>query len=178
MISLDSPAGQACQVVQDLPAENTNLEKVVHFQDRTIQSKERIIRLQNEKIHLLNLLLWDPKGERLSPVQTALLFDEASVTAAEPQQEAKRPPAEKENPAPKSGQASPNHSGREKLAEQLERREVVVPAIPKSGAERPVIGYETHEERVCEPISFYVNAARHHRTYFGGIQPGARVGSQ
>jgi transposase len=49
------------------------------------------------------------------------------------------------------------------LPAHLERREIIIPCHPADcrcghcGAERPVIGYETHEELGCEPAKFFVN---------------------
>ena len=48
----------------------------------------------------------------------------------------------------------------------LERREEVIPCCPadctcsRCGAERPVIGYETREELVCEPATFWVKVIK------------------
>lgn len=159
MISLDSLPDPARQAFQGLQAENARLAQA-------LQAQDKIIQLQDEKIRLLNLRLWGPKGEKLSPAQTALLFQEASVTAAEVQKEAQRPAPEKENPLPKAKAPRLNHPGREKLPAQLERREVILPCRPqdcrceKCGAERPVIGYDSSEELVCEPATFYVRVTK------------------
>ncbi len=152
MIALDSLPDAARLLVQ---AELERLEKA-------LQDQAQIIKLQEEKIRLLNLRLWGPKSEKITPAQTALLFEEASVTAAEIQQEASQPAAQRENPLPKAKAPRPNHPGREHLPVHLERREVIIPCHPedcrcdKCGAERPVIGYESSEELVCEPATFYV----------------------
>ncbi len=159
MILPDSLSADARKAFQGLQAENARLGKVIRDQDKLLQ-------IQDEKIRLLNLRLWGPKGEKLSPAQTALLFQEASVTAAEVQQEAQRPEPEKENPLPKAKAPRPNHPGREKLPEKLERREVIIPCHPqdchceKCGAERPIIGYDTSEELVCQPATFYVRVTK------------------
>lgn len=155
MIPLDSLPAQARQAFESLQGENGRLAQV-------IRTKDQIIEIQEQKIRLLNLKLWGPKGDTISPAQTALLFDEASVTAAEIQTEASQPSAQKENPLPRAKRPHPNHPGREKLPEHLERREVIVPCHPQDcrcdqcGAERPVIGYERSEELVCDPATFHV----------------------
>src|SRR5208282_563161 len=155
MIALDSLPTETRQAFQDLQGENGRLEQV-------IRTKDQIIELQDQKIRLLNFKLWGPKGDTISPAQTALLFDEASVTSAEIQTEASLPPAQKENPLPRSKPARPNHPGREKLPEHLERREVIIPCHPQDcrcgqcGAERPIIGYERSEELVCDSATFHV----------------------
>jgi transposase len=155
MISLDSLPAEARQAFESLQGENGRLAQV-------IRTKDQIIELQEQKIRLLNFKLWGPKGDTISPAQTALLFEEASVTSAEIQTEASLPPGQKENPLPRAKRPHPNHPGREKLPEHLERREVIIACHPKDcrcdqcGAERPVIGYERSEELVCDPATFHV----------------------
>jgi transposase len=155
MISLDSLPTEARQAIESLQGQVGRLEQV-------LRTKDQIIEIQEQKIRLLNFKLWGPKGDTISPAQTALLFDEASVTAAEIQTEASLPPAQKENPLPRAKRPHPNHPGREKLPEHLERREVIIPCHPQDcrcdqcGAERPVIGYERSEELVCDPATFHV----------------------
>jgi transposase len=125
---------------------------------------QRIIALKDEQIRLLNFRLFGPKGEKLSPEQIQLLFQEVSVMAGEVQQEAERSEAQK--PVPKSSQPRQQHPGREKLPEHLERREEILPCCPedchcaKCGAQRPVIGYETREELACEPAKFWVRVIK------------------
>jgi transposase len=150
------------QGLEKAQAEIARLERVNRDQDQTIQSKERIIELQAEKIRWFNLRLWGPKGGKLSPDQSLLLLEEASVTVPEMEQEAQRPASEKENRMPRPRQPRPNPPGRQELPPQLERREVIIACQQEDcrcahcGAERPVIGYETREELVCEPATFYV----------------------
>jgi transposase len=146
------------QVVAALQAEKARLENMVLRQDRIIQ-------LQDEKIRLLNFQLWGPKGEKLSAAQSGWLFAEASVTAGEVQAEAERPETEKTS-LPKVKKPRGPHPGREPLPVHLERREIILPCHPadcrcgQCGAERPVIGYETHEELGCTPAEFYVNVIK------------------
>src|SRR3982750_1357810 len=110
MILLDSLPKDTRQAVEGLQAENLRLAK--------------IIQLKDEQIRLLNFRLFGPKSEKLSPAQTALLFQEASVSAGEVEQEASRPEPEKQAPLPKAKKPRPNHPGRQSLPEHLERREV------------------------------------------------------
>ena len=169
MISLDSLPTEARQAFQGLQAENARLAGLpseIARLEQVIADQSKLLQIQDEKIRLLNLRLWGPKGEKLSPAQTALLLDEASVTTAEVQQEARRPQPEKENPLPKARAPRPNHPGREKLPAHLERRQVIIPCHPQDcrcehcGAERPIIGYESSEELVCEPATFYVRVTK------------------
>lgn len=126
----------------------------------------RIIQLKDEQIRLLNFRIFGPKSEKLSSAQIPLLLEEVSLMAGEVDQEAERPQAEKDNPLPRAKQPRPNHPGRQRLPESLERREQIIPCCPadcrcaKCGAERPVIGYETREELACEPAKFWVRVIK------------------
>ena len=165
MIALDQLPAAVRQAVEALQAENARLENTVLLKDEDLRRKDRIIQLQDEKIRLLNFQLWGPKGEKLSAAQTGWLFAEASVTAGEVQAEAERPEAEKTS-LPKAKKPRGPHPGREPLPGHLERREIILPCHPadcrcgQCGAERSVIGYETHEELGCTPAEFFVNVIK------------------
>jgi len=152
MLSLDSLPADVCKAFQDLQAENTRLA--------------RIVQLQDEKIRLLNFKIWGPKSEKLSPAQSALLFEEPSVTEAEVQKEAQLAPVQKDQALPQAKKPRSHHPGREQLPQGLERREQIIACCPedchcpKCGAERPVIGYETREELACEPAKFWVRVIK------------------
>jgi transposase len=126
----------------------------------------RIIDLQKEEIRLLNIRRFGPKGEKLSSAQACLLLEEPSVTANEVAREAELPQQQKDQPLPRAKQARPNHPGRERLPEHLERREEIIACCPqdctcpKCGAPRPVIGYDTREELACEPAKFWVRVIK------------------
>jgi transposase len=151
MMKLQSAPDQA-QVLTDLQAKVARLE--------------RIIQLKDEQIRLLNFRIFGPKSEKLSPAQIPLLLGEVSLTVGEVDLEAERPEAQKQTPLPKAKQPRPNHPGRDRLAEHLERREEIIVCCPedchcaKCGAERPVIGYETREELACEPAKFWVRVIK------------------
>ena len=151
-MTLESTSTALRQVIEGLQAENTRLA--------------RLLQLKDEQIRLLNFRLFGPKSEKLSPAQTALLFEEASVSAGEVEQEASRPEAQRPAPLPKAKQPRPNHPGRERLPETLERRDEIIPCHPQDcrcaqcGAERPIIGYETREELACEPAKFWVRVIK------------------
>ena len=135
-------------------------------QDSELARRAHIIQLQQEEIKLLNLRFFGPKSEKLSPAQTAWLFEEPGLTTAEVQKEADRPEAEKTAPLPRAKTPRRNNPGREKLPDHLERRVVTIPCHPQDcrcascGAERPVIGYETHEELGMEPARFFIKEVR------------------
>jgi transposase len=179
MVAIDTLPDPARRLLQDLQAQNIGLQtevtrlqnvetEVTRLQGFETENTrlEKIIQLQKEEIKLLNFRLFGPKSEKLSSGQMALLLGEISFTAGEVDKEAQRPEAEKQNLLPRAKKPRPNHPGREKLPEHLERREVLIPCHPEDcrceqcGAERPLIGYETREELVCEPAKFHVRVIK------------------
>jgi len=152
MIAPDSSPFDLRQALELAQSENARLLK--------------IIQLKDEQIRLLNFKMFGPKSEKLSPAQIPLLLQEISLMAGEVEQEADRPDAQKQVSLPPARKARPNHPGREKLPEHLERREEVLPCCredcqcAKCGAERPVIGYETREELACEPAKFWIRVIK------------------
>lgn len=147
-----TPTLDLAQKVADLEAENRRLL--------------RIIELKDEQLRLATLRRFGPKGEKLSGLQAVLLVEEPSVTAQEVAQEAELPQPQKDQPVPRAKHPRPNHPGRERFSEHLERREEIIPCCPedctcdKCGAERPVIGYEIREELACEPAKFWVRVIK------------------
>ncbi len=111
------PAPDPGQVLADLQAENHRLR--------------RIIELKDEQIRLLNYRIFGPKSEKLSSAQIPLLLGELSLTTGEVEREAERPEPQKQNPLPRAKQPRPNHPGRDRLPEHLERREEIIPCCPE-----------------------------------------------
>jgi len=152
MVPLDTFPADARQAFEDLQAQVARLQ--------------RIIQIKDEQIKLLNFRLFGPKSEKLSSAQMPLLLEEISLCAGEVDTEAQRPEAQKQDPLPQARKPRPNHPGREQLPEHLERREEILPCGPedcqcsKCGAQRPVIGYDTREELVCEPAQFWVRVVK------------------
>jgi transposase len=147
------------QALEQAQLENRRLQQA-------LADKDRLLHLRDEQIRLLNFRLFGPKGEKLSPQQIQLLFQEVSVMAGEVEQEADRPEAHKPVRLAQSTKSRASHPGREPLPEHLERREEILACRPedchcdKCGAERPVIGYETREELACEPAKFWVRVIK------------------
>jgi len=159
MLAIEQLPASARQFVEGLQAKTAGLE--------TENSRlQRLLQLKDEQIKLLNFRLFGPKSEKLSSAQIPLLLAEISLSAGEVEQEAELPQEQKDHPVPKAKKPRPNHPGREKLAEHLERREEIIACCPedcacsKCGAERPVIGYETREELACEPAKFWVRVVK------------------
>src|SRR6266850_1599003 len=125
------------QAVQDLQARNLWLENKILRLEQLLQFKE-------EQLRLAYLQKYGPKSEKLSEAQLELLESEISVTAPEVEQEASRPPKEKE--LAQARKPASNQRGRAPLPAHLERKETIVPCAPedcrcgKCGQERPIIG--------------------------------------
>ena len=140
------------------------LVKACHELQAEVLRLQTIVKLQSEQIRLLNLKKWGPKADQLSDAQLALLPLEPVVAAAEVEQEAARPEAEKQLPQAKKPRS--NHPGRAELPPHLERREVLIPCPPEEcrcgqcGAERPFIGYEVREELSCVPAHYFVSVIK------------------
>ena len=144
----------------------SDLRQALERSESEIARLLKIIQLKDEHIRLLNFKIFGPKSEKLSPAQIPLLLQEISLMAGEVEQEAERPDAQKQVGVPQTRKARPNHPGRDKLPEHLERREEILPCCPEDcpcaqcGAQRPVIGYETREELACEPAKFWVRVVK------------------
>jgi transposase len=155
MTAPNSSSPDLRQALQAAELENRRLQQA-------LADKDRLLQLRDEQIRLLNFRLFGPKGEKLSPQQIQLLFQEVSVMAGEVEQEADRPEAQKPVRLPQGAKPRASHPGREPLPEHLERREEILPCSPqdcrcaKCGAQRPLIGYETREELAYEPAKFWV----------------------
>ena len=162
MIPLESLPGPARQAFEGLQAQLSSLAGL----PAEVARLQKIIQLKDEQIRLLNFRLFGPKSEKLCPAQIPLLLQEISLTSGEVEQEAERPEPQKQAPLPKARTPRPNHPGRDKLPEHLERREEIIPCCPedcrcpKCGQERPVIGYETREELACQPAQFWVRVIK------------------
>jgi transposase len=152
MVVIESLPAAAREFCQDLQTENARLR--------------RLLELKDEQIKLLNWRLFGPKHEQLSSAQMALLLTEVSVSCGEVETEAQLPSAQKEVSLPQAKPPRARHPGREPLPAHLERREVILPCAPehcqcaRCGAPRPVIGYDTREELVCEPAKFHVRVIK------------------
>jgi hypothetical protein len=79
MIDLDMLPDSARLLVR---AELERLACQLQDQASRIESQQRELRLKDETIRWLNLRLWGPKGEKLTPDHTQLLLAEPSVTEA------------------------------------------------------------------------------------------------
>jgi len=149
-------------LLTQLPSElKAQVQLVLAERDR-LQSENQLLR---QAIRLLQLEKYGKRSEKLSDQQLNLLDQEPSVTAAEVQAEAERPPLPPATPRTKR---PPNqgHPGRAALPAHLERREVVIgcpdaqKCCPHCGEERSVIGYEVSEELDMDPVHYFVRVIK------------------
>ena len=90
------------QVVKDLQAQ--------------VALQDFIIKHQKEEIRLLTIRLFGQKGEKLSPEQTQLLLEEASVSSGEVAKEADLAEFKESAAAPKAKRVRSTNPGRSRPA--------------------------------------------------------------
>jgi transposase len=126
-------------------------------------SKMRIVQLE-ERLRLLRIAKYGPRGENLSAAQLALFEQEISATLDEVAAEAARG-AVPETPA-KPRKSRKQHPGRQTLPADLPRVVNVIACAPaqctcgQCGAGTAVIGYEESERLDVEPAKFFVSVTR------------------
>lgn len=135
-------------------------------QQSELERLNTLLKARDEEIKLLNFRLFGPKSEKLSDEQMSFLFDEPGLTMDEVQKEADLPQSEKSKPLPRAKKQRKRNPGRDMLPKHLERRVVNIACHPadckceRCGADRPIIGYETHEELGMEPAKFFIKEVR------------------
>lgn len=119
----------------------------------------RIVSLE-ERIRLLLIAKYGPRGESLNDAQLALFEQEPGATLDEVEAEAARGPLPE---VPAAGEKKrQKHPGRQTLPADLPRVVNVVACAPEQcacgncGAETVVIGYEESERLDVEPVKFFV----------------------
>ena len=133
-------------------------------ENELLLSKMRIVQLE-ERLRLLRIAKYGPRGENLSAAQLALFEQEISATLDEVAAEAARG-AVPETPATQQRKNRKQHPGRQTLPADLPRVVNVVACAPaqctcgKCGAETAVIGYEESERLDVEPAKFFVTVTR------------------
>ncbi len=132
-------------------------------ENELLLSKMRIVQLE-ERLRLLRIAKYGPRGENLSAAQLALFEQEISATLDEVAAEAARG-ALPETPAAQRKNRK-QHPGRQTLPADLPRVEKIIACPPaqctcgKCGAETAVIGYEESERLDVEPAKFFVTVTR------------------
>jgi transposase len=128
-------------------------------------SKMRIEQLE-ERLRLLRIAKYGPRGEKLSAAQLALFEEEISATLDEVEAEAARGPLPEPAPAPAPRKNRKPHPGRQTLPDSLPRVVKVIACPPAQctcgncGAETAVIGYEESQRLDVEPAKFFVAVTR------------------
>ena len=126
-------------------------------------SKMRIVQLE-ERLRLLRIAKYGPRGENLSAAQLALFEEEISATLDEVAAEAARGALPVTPSKPRKTRE--RHPGRQTLPADLPRVVKVIACEPaqcacgKCGAETAVIGYEESERLDVEPAKFFVTVTR------------------
>ena len=124
-------------------------------------SKMRIVQLE-ERLRLLRIAKYGPRGENLSAAQLALFDEEISATLDEVAAEAARGPLPEAPAKPRKRRKA--HPGRQTLPADLPRVVNVVACATAPcghcGAETAVIGYEESERLDVEPEKFFVSVTR------------------
>lgn len=164
---MDSASSTPSPVTPDIAALMARLEESEQrarlVENELLLSKMRIVQLE-ERLRLLRIQKYGPRGENLSAAQLALFEQEISATLDEVAAEAARgavpatPSAQRKHRKP--------HPGRQTLPADLPRVEKVIACPPAQctcgncGAETAVIGYEVSERLDVEPAKFFVTVTR------------------
>lgn len=143
------------KTVEQLEAQVAQLQQALYWAELKVKTLEEKLRLQRIKV-------FGPSSEKLSDLQLWLLEMEPSVSAAEVEAEANRPPLDQEPERKKKGK----HPGRRKLPENLPREVTEIKCAdeqcqcPECGKEMPVIGYDESEVLDVKPAKYFVRVTR------------------
>jgi transposase len=146
------------KTVEQLEAQVVQLQQALYWYELKVKTLEEKLRHQRLKV-------FGPHSEKLSDLQLWLLEMEPSVSAAEVEAEANRPPLDQES-KPDKKKSKKKHPGRRKLPENLPR---VVTEIkcegeqcqcPECGKQMPVIGHDESEVLDVEPAKYFVRVTR------------------
>ena len=143
-----------------LKEENTRFQEQITELTSVIESKERTIRVQQNRLNDLLKRIYGRKSEKLDPDQ--LVFDEVILTAE--QQAGPEPEvidAEVKERVVRE-HIRRNHPGRKPLPEHLERIEHYLDIddqdkVTRDGQERPLIGFDISERLDYQPCTFVVH---------------------
>ena len=129
----------------------------LHWAQLTIQKKDAVIRLLEERLRKQRIGFLGPGSETLSDLQLELLVEqEPSTSREEVEAESRREPMAE----PRKRQP---HPGRKPLPEALPRVEEVISCAANCtgcGGETKLIGYDTSEVLDREPAKWFVPYAK------------------
>ncbi len=142
----------------------------LHWAQLTIQKKDAVIRLLEERLRRQRIGFLGPSSETLSDLQLELLTEqEPSVSREEVEAESRREPLAE----PRKRQP---HPGRKPLPESLPRVEEVIPcnaSCTGCGGETRLIGYDSSEVLDHEPAKWFVRVIKREKRSCGkcsGVQ--------
>ena len=136
----------------------------LHWAQLTIQKKDAVIRLLEERLRRQRIGFLGPPSETLSDLQLELLVEqEPSASREEVEAESRREPmAEPRKRRP--------HPGRKPLPESLPRVEQVIPcnaSCADCGGETKLIGYDWSEVLDHEPAKWFVRVIKREKRSCG-----------
>jgi transposase len=148
----------------------------LHWAQLTIQKKDAVIRLLEERLRKQRIGFLGPGSETLSDLQLELLVEEEpSATREEVEAEARREPIPAAPPREGQSQRRP-HPGRKRLPESLPRIEEVIGCqanCTHCGGETRVIGYDLSEVLDHQPAKWFVRVTKREKRVCGkccGVQ--------
>jgi transposase len=140
------------------------LERELHWAHLTIQKKDAVIRLLEERLRKHRIGFLGPASETLSDLQLELLIEqEPSATREEVDAESRREPLQPKAPRKP-------HPGRKPLPEHLPRIVEAIGCEPNCatcGGESTVIGYDTSEVLDHEPAKWFVRVIKREKRACG-----------
>jgi transposase len=138
----------------------------LHWAHLTIQKKDAVIRLLEERLRKQRIGFLGPGSETLSDLQLELLVEEeASTTREEVEAESRREPVLTAPPRERKP-----HPGRKPLPDDLPRIEEVIACEAKCtrcGEETKRIGYDTSEVLDREPAKWFVRVTKREKRSCG-----------
>jgi transposase len=146
--------------VARLKEENTHFQEQITELTSVIESKERTIRAQQNRLNDLLKRIYGRKSEKLDPNQ--LVLDEVILAAEQRPRPEQEPLDEAVKEQVIREHIRRSHPGRKPLPEHLERVEHYLDIderekVTKDGEERPLIGFDITERLDYQPCTFVVH---------------------
>jgi len=150
----------------DAQARIEMLERALHWAQLTIQKKDAVIRLLEERLRKQRIGFLGPSSETLSDLQLELLAEEEpGATREDVEAESQREPILTAPPRNRKP-----HPGRKPLPESLPRVEEVIACetnCTHCGGETRVIGYDLSEVLDREPAKWFVRVTKREKRSCG-----------
>ncbi len=166
-MAASDPQARIAMLEQTLAAAQRELNSTsheLHWAHLTIQKKDAVIRLLEERLRKQRIGFLGPASETLSDLQLELLVEEEpSTTREEVEAEARREPVA-------AGRERKPHPGRKPLPENLPRIEEVIACeanCTHCGEPTKLIGYDTSEVLDREPAKWFVRVTKRQKRACG-----------